>query len=73
MALLKKLELADAGRPKVHQAIDATYFVFEQDGVKYLQIDTRGLPTRKEPNKTSQAIQLGPESIVQLRRILDQL
>jgi hypothetical protein len=70
MALVSKLELVGAERPRVHEEIAGSYCTFTDGEKTYLQITTRGSENRQIPNKVSQIIQFGPEAITQLRQIL---
>lgn len=71
MALVKKLERINMDRNSVHGEVDATVTVFQDDdGTKFLQIDTYGSPEREIPGKKSQSIQFGPEGMAALREIL---
>lgn len=45
----------------VHDVVYATYTVFEQNGERYLQIDTYGKSDRENPDKISQSIQIDKE------------
>lgn len=48
----------------------ATYSVFEEDGKKYVQIDTYGRSERVIPEKISQSIQIDRESAKFLVKLL---
>ena len=72
MALVKTLEQITMERNSVHGEVEATYCWFsDDDGQRYLQIDTFGSKDRENPGKQSQSIQLGPEGLAQLRDILN--
>ncbi|TGD64756.1 methionyl-tRNA formyltransferase [Tabrizicola sp. WMC-M-20] len=73
MARIDHLEQKDAVRTSIHSPVDATFHVFEADGVRYLQIDTYGSGERQIMGKTSQSIQFGEEGLAQLRQILEKL
>ncbi len=73
MARIDKFEMQEKSRPSVHAPVEASYTVFDVDGITYLQIDTYGSADRKLANKISQSIQLGPDGIEGLRTILDRL
>ncbi len=65
MALIKKKNIVRVNKERntVHGVVDCTYTVFEDnEGNKYFQLDTYGLPGRKCPEKISQSIQLNEES-----------
>lgn len=54
-----------------HTEVDATYSIIrEDDGTKFLQVDTYGSASRKIPGKVSQSIRFSPEALKQLRKIL---
>ncbi|TPM36605.1 methionyl-tRNA formyltransferase [Mesorhizobium sp. B2-3-5] len=57
-------------RMSLHDPIDATYFTYELDGRKLLQINTSGRKNREMPDKVSQSIQLDEDSAGQLFTIL---
>ncbi len=64
---IKKIEKT---RNFVHEEAPATYTVFDDDGVKYFQIDTYGRNDREFPEKISQSIQMDRDSARQLIRLL---
>ena len=69
MAIVKKMERIELERDSRHTEVDCTYFIFEDDnGNKYLQIDTYGSKKRKIPGKKSQSIRFSPEAIKQLKK-----
>lgn len=68
--LIKKMEKIEKERTQVHDLIEATYSVFTKDGIKYLQIDTYGSPTRKIKNRVSQIIQLDEQNAMDLVSII---
>lgn len=45
-------------RSMIHELVEASYTVFEQDGNKYFQIDTYGKANRENPEKISQSFQI---------------
>lgn len=51
----------EKNRNMVHDVVYATYTVFEQNGERYLQIDTYGKSDRENPDKISQSIQIDKE------------
>jgi len=57
-------------RMTLHDPIDATYFTYELDGRRLLQINTSGRRDREIPDKVSQSIQLDQDSAAQLFTIL---
>jgi hypothetical protein len=71
MALIRRLEKSSMLRTGVHEPVDCTYTVFQDDaGQRYLQIDTYGSTRRQLRGKKSQSIQFGPEAIGALHRLL---
>lgn len=73
MALIneKNIEKLEKHRNNIHGLVSATYTVFEQNGEKYLQIDTYGDPSRQMPEKISQSIQFDKhmaEYLIELMR-----
>jgi hypothetical protein len=73
MALVRKVEKIDMDRNTVHDPVDCTYTIFEEGGVKYLQLDTYGSSNRKIKGKKSQSLQFDEESLRELREIINQL
>jgi hypothetical protein len=57
-------------RTSLHDPIDATYYVYEVDGRRLLQINTTGRSDKEMPGKVSQSIQLDESSASQLFGIL---
>jgi len=49
-------------RNNVHEKVSSTYTVFEENGKKYLQIDTYGKQDREMPEKVSQSFQADEET-----------
>lgn len=73
MALIKAMAPKSSDRTSVHGEVEATFHMFEKDGVTYLQIDTYGAPGREIVGKTSQSVQFGPEGRAALMALLEQL
>ncbi len=64
MAIIRKLDPINLDRDSKHTEVNCTYAILEDDqGDKYLQIDTYGSATRKIPGKKSQSIRFSPEAI----------
>lgn len=57
-------------RNTVHDEVYATYTVFDNNGEKYLQIDTYGKAGRENPEKISQSFQFNRESAAYLANLL---
>jgi hypothetical protein len=55
----------------VHGVVDCTYTIFEEEGRRYLQLDTYGSSSRQIPNKVSQSIQLHDTSARNLKLLLE--
>lgn len=54
----------------IHDQVYATYTVFDNNGEKYLQIDTYGKATRENPEKISQSFQFNREVASYLANLL---
>ena len=59
---IESIKRTEKERNSVHDKVSATYTVFEQDGIKYVQLDTYGRIGRKNPEKISQSIQVDKEA-----------
>ncbi|MBE6069372.1 MAG: methionyl-tRNA formyltransferase [Clostridium lundense] len=72
MALIKEenIKKLEKTRNTVHQPVESTYTVFENDGGKFFQIDTYGAPDRKMPEKISQSIQFDKRMAEYLIKLL---
>jgi hypothetical protein len=68
MALIRAFARFDHQKPRVHGEVECGYAMFEEDGRRYLQLDTYGSPDRQIPGKTSQSVQLDATGA---RRLLD--
>lgn len=64
------IERIEKERNSVHAKVVTTYSVFEENGERYVQIDTYGNSDRKFQGKLSQTIQLDKESAKFLVRLL---
>jgi hypothetical protein len=74
MALIKKLEQLTMDRNSIHEPVSATYTIFTgDDGKKYLQIDTYGSSQRQILGKKSQSIQFGPDTVDEIRSVIDSI
>jgi len=75
MALIEKLEREKLERVKIQDPVlKATYSILtDENGNKFLYIRTFGSVNREIPDKPSQQIQLGPEAIAQLKKILEEV
>lgn len=70
MARIAKFDEGRLTRLSLHDPIDATYYAYEFDGRKLLQINTSGRSSREMPDKVSQSIQLDEASARSLYEIL---
>ena len=70
MALIRAFEEKRRDRQSIHDAIDATYAIFERDGRTFVQIDTYGRAEREMPGKISQSLQFDEKSARELFDIL---
>ena len=70
MALIETLTPRGQTRNSVHDAVETTYFVFEDGGRRYLQINTYGRPGREFADIPSQKIQLNARSAAALLAII---
>ena len=59
---LLKIKKIDKNRNSIHEKVFSTYTVFEDSGVKYIQIDTYGRSEREMPEKISQSLQFDRET-----------
>jgi hypothetical protein len=73
MAVVRKLDHATLDKDSSHSEVSCTYsIVTDNQGCRYLQVDTYGSTTRKIPGKKSQSIRFAPEAIKQLKTLLNQ-
>jgi hypothetical protein len=71
VAIVRKLERVSTLAEGKHLEVDCTYAVVVDDnGRRWLQVDTYGSKQRKLLGKKSQTIRFSPEAIAQLRKIL---
>ncbi len=71
MAIVRFMEKIVLERDSTHTEVDCTYsIVIDENGQKYLQIDTYGSKQRQIRGKKSQTIRFAPEAIVQLSKVL---
>lgn len=67
---ISNLTKVNKERNTIHDQVYATYTVFDNNGEKYLQIDTYGKPARENPEKISQSFQLNREAASYLANLL---
>jgi hypothetical protein len=73
MAIVHRLEHLSLDKDSPHTDVECTYsIVTDEQGHRYLQIDTYGSTTRKIPGKKSQSVRFAPEAIEQLKILLQQ-
>lgn len=71
MAVVRRMEHMSLDKDSPHTDVECTYSIVTDDqGHRYLQIDTYGSTTRKIPGKKSQSIRFSPEAIEQLKSLL---
>ena len=71
MAIVRHLGQLTLERDSRHSEADCTYtIVTDEQGEKYLQVDTYGSATRQFEGKKSQSIRFAPEAIAELKAIL---
>lgn len=67
---LKNIKKIEKNRNFIHKKALTTYTVFEEEGLKYLQIDMYGSDEREMPEKVSQVIQFDKDAAQYLVRLL---
>jgi hypothetical protein len=71
MAVVRQLEHLALQHDSPHTEVECTYSIVTDDqGLRFLQIDTYGSTIRKIPGKKSQSIRFAPEAIEQLKVLL---
>ncbi len=70
MAVVRRLEQLTLEKDTPHTEAEGTYSIINDNGHKYLQIDTYGSRGRKIPGKKSQSIRFSEEAIEQLKMLL---
>lgn len=70
MALVKRFQRKNMERNSIHDEIEATYTVFENDSRIFVQIDSYGRAQREMPGKKSQTIQIDKNGALALVKIL---
>jgi hypothetical protein len=72
MAVVRTLNPSTLEKYSRHTYADCTYsIVTDNQGQRYLQLDTYGSNTRKILGKKSQSIRFSQEAIVELKEILE--
>ena len=67
---LESIRKIDKQRNNIHEKVDTTYTVFEDNGNKYVQFDTYGRIGRAYPEKISQSFQMDKESARYIVKLL---
>ncbi len=71
MALVSNITQLTLQTNSQHTNVDCTYdIVTDPQGIRHLQLDTYGSPSRKIAGKKSQSIRLSPQAIQQLKNII---
>lgn len=72
MALIRAIEPITKGRQTLHEETRCCFSVFTDDnGKRYIQLDTYGTRTRQFPGKVSQALQFDEMSARQLQSLIE--
>lgn len=71
MALINKLKKMERNS-NVHNEVEASYNLITANNKRYVQINTYGSNNRKIQGIASQSIQLSEDTIIQLKKILDE-
>ena len=67
---MQSLKRINKERNKIQEKVKTTYAVFELAGEKYVQLDTYGSPSRKNPDQPSQTLQFDRESAAFFAKLL---
>ena len=67
---IRNLTRVNKERNTIHDQVYETYTVFDNNGEKYLQIDTYGKAARENPEKISQSFQLNRKAASYLANLL---
>jgi hypothetical protein len=71
VAIVRKLDSLSLERDSTHTEVECTYsIIIDDEGRKYLQVDTYGSTARQIPGKKSQSIRFAPEAVTQLKAVL---
>lgn len=66
----QSIQKIDKKRNVIHESVVATYTVFSDNEIKYVQIDTYGKPDRVSSGQISQSIQIDSETAKYLIALL---
>ena len=73
MALVSSITHQALQEPSTHAEVDCTYdIVTDDEGRKFLQLDTYGSKARQILGKRSHSLRLDPSAIAQLKQIIQQ-
>jgi len=73
MAIVRNITYRAIERLSTHKETECTFYVGEDDqGHKYLQLDTYGSASRQKRGEKSQSIRLSPDAIQQLKAIFSE-
>ncbi len=71
MALVSNIREGLKNKSTIHKGTECSYFIiYNDEGKKYLQLDTYGSDDREITGKVSQSIQFSPEAIKELKQLL---
>ena len=71
MALIKDIKPLNLMKSGRHSEVECTFsLVTNEDGRKFLQLDTYGSPGRQIPGKKSQTLRFTPEALQILKQII---
>ncbi|MDR0274791.1 MAG: hypothetical protein LBI48_05545 [Burkholderiaceae bacterium] len=73
MALIKSIDQKPLQSDAKHLEVECSYtIVTDENGSKFLQLDTYGSSRRAIPGKKSQSLRFAPEGIAALKAIIQQ-
>ena len=73
VALVTHIGRLEKERQAIHRPTECSASAFRANGRAYLQLDTFGSATRKQPGKTSQSLQFTEESAAELKRLIEEV
>jgi len=73
MAFVRALKRVTKERQAVHEETTCLSSIFvDEEGRRYIQLDTYGSKSRKMPDKVSQAVQFDEKSAGQLKQLIEE-
>ena len=73
MALVRALKEGRKDKQGVHEETECSYTIFSDDqGNRFLQLDTYGSPGRKLTGKVSQTLQFDVQAASHLKRLIEE-